>query len=158
MTSLQALWGRWRYTHLLRLACLFTVHVGRGLFCPLWWSFPHDSHCYKLSPLQGCWAGAATPAFSDLFIYSLCEGVPLPHSLELREPHPLCSVSFFFQLLFYYLVYFFLFSLGVGQSVLGAMLVYPREYCMPLICSPDGLPSRLESGIWQQSSHLGSSI
>jgi hypothetical protein len=20
----------------------------------LWWSFPHNSHCYKLTPLKGC--------------------------------------------------------------------------------------------------------
>jgi hypothetical protein len=40
--------------------------------CPsptFWCSFPQDSHCYKLSPLQGCWSGAAAPAFSCQLVY-----------------------------------------------------------------------------------------
>jgi hypothetical protein len=36
---------------------------------PLQWSFSHDSHCYKLSLLQGCWVGAAPPAFSGKLFY-----------------------------------------------------------------------------------------
>jgi hypothetical protein len=33
------------------------------------WSFPHDSCCYKLSPLQGCWTGAITPSLSAWLVY-----------------------------------------------------------------------------------------
>jgi hypothetical protein len=67
---------------------------------------------------------ALQPAFSSwLVIYSLCGGLPLPHSPELREPCPLCYVSFYFsQLLIYYSV-IFLFSLRRGQSVQGAMMI-----------------------------------
>jgi hypothetical protein len=62
-----------------RLVCLFTVCMKEYL-SPTQWSFPHNSHCYKLSLLQGCWAGAATPASpAGLFIYSLCGEVPLRH-------------------------------------------------------------------------------
>jgi hypothetical protein len=28
--------------------------VWESTLSPLWWSFPQDSHCYKLIPLQGC--------------------------------------------------------------------------------------------------------
>jgi hypothetical protein len=52
-------------------------------------------------------------------------------------PSLLCI--FFFYLLVYYSVLFSFFSQGGGQSVQGAMLICPREYCMPLICSPGGL-------------------
>jgi hypothetical protein len=142
-------------------AGFFTVRMGKCPFCPLPWSFPHDSHCYKPSPLQGWWAGAATPAFSGLFIHSFPEGVPLSHSPELRAPCPLCYMSFFFffQLLTIQ-VGLFLFSLGGGESVQGAMLICPREYWEPLICSPGGLllPSRLGAGVWQHSSPPGFSV
>jgi hypothetical protein len=30
------------------------LHKGE-CFSPLWWSFPHDSHCSKVSPLQAHW-------------------------------------------------------------------------------------------------------
>jgi hypothetical protein len=58
------------------------------------------------------WGPPFLPSLAALFIYSLSEGVPLPLSLELRAPHPLCYMSLFFQLLVYYYVCFFLFSLG----------------------------------------------
>jgi hypothetical protein len=70
----------------------------------------------------------------------------------------MCPI-FFFQLLVYCSV-FFLFSLGGSQSVQGAMLICPREYLVPLICSPGGLclPSRLGAGIWWHRSSPGFSI
>jgi hypothetical protein len=99
--------------------------------CPfpsVWWSFPHDSHCYKLSPLQiAGWVPLVLPSLPSLFIYSLPEVLPLTHSLELGVPSPLCYMSFFFQLLVYYSVCFF--PLGRGQSVQGAMLIWSRVVC-----------------------------
>jgi hypothetical protein len=82
-----------------------------------------------------------------------------PPPPELRTPHPLCYMSFFFQLLVFYSG-FFLFSLGRVQSVQGGMLICPREYCMLLICSPGGLhlPSSLGAGIWWCGSPPGFSI
>jgi hypothetical protein len=62
------------------------------------WSVPHFSRCYKPPPLQGCWVGATAPAFSHQLVYLQFEWVvPLPHSLELRAPHPFCYMSFFFS-------------------------------------------------------------
>jgi hypothetical protein len=58
------------------------------------------------------------PSLASLFIYSSCEGVPLPHSQELRVPHPLCL---FFSAA-YYSVWFFLFFPWVGISL-------SRELC-----------------------------
>jgi hypothetical protein len=54
--------------------------------------------------------------------------------------------------------FFFLFSLGGGQSVQGAMLICPRECHVPLICSPGGFPSRLGTGIWRHGSPPGFSF
>jgi hypothetical protein len=86
----------------------------------------------QVFPPQVCWAGAATPAFSSCLVYlQFCEGLPLPHSLELRVPHPLCCVSFCCCLLF---SFFSLFSLGGGQSVQGSMLIWPRVVCGSTMC------------------------
>jgi hypothetical protein len=58
--------------------------------CP----FPLSSGAFLTQPLlqafrlQGCWVGAATPAFSGRLGYlQFCEGLPLPHSSVLRAPH-----------------------------------------------------------------------
>jgi hypothetical protein len=95
------------------------------------------------------WVPPLLPSLASLFICSSHERVPLPHSLELRESHPLYYMSLFFQLLVYYSACFFS-SLGRGQSVQGAMLICPREYHVLLICSPCGLclPSSIGAGIW----------
>jgi hypothetical protein len=81
-----------------------------GEFSPPQWSFPHDSQYYKLSCSKV--AGQVLPlllSLASLFIYGLSEGVPLPHSPELRAIHPLYYISFFFQLLVYYSGFFFFF-------------------------------------------------
>jgi hypothetical protein len=88
-----------------------------------------------------------------------CEGFPLPHSLA---PHPLCCMSFLLLLLI--IQFFFLFSLGGGWSVQGAMLIWPRVVCGSIICSLAHLvvrifPSWLGAAVWQQhGSPLGFSI
>jgi hypothetical protein len=105
---------------------LFTIRMA------LQWSVPHFSCCYSIPLSKHTRGGGTTPAFSCLF--SLREGMPLPHFLELRAPHPLCYMSFFFQLLVYYSVCFFLFSLGGSQSVQGAMLICPRVVCGSTTC------------------------
>jgi hypothetical protein len=77
--------------------------------------------------------------------------VILPHSVELRVPCPLSYVSFFFfscLFIIHFIFVFPLFSLDEGQSVQEAMLmlICPREYCVPLICSSGvlSLPSSWE--------------
>jgi hypothetical protein len=61
-----------------------------------------------------------------------CEGFPLPPSSALRTSRPLCYVSFLLLLLI--IQGFFLFSLGGGQSVQGAMLIWPRVVCGSTAC------------------------
>jgi hypothetical protein len=101
--------------------------------------------CLLLSKHTG--GGGTTPAFSSLFIYSSNEGLPLPHSLELRVLCPLWY-DFFFQLLIIQFGFFFFFP-RAGSVCPGGMPICLREYHVPLICSLGGLPSRVGAGIWQ---------
>jgi hypothetical protein len=149
--------------HLPSLASLF-IYSSPGE-CPS----PFSGGAFHTQPLLHAvpiprLLGGGLPLLSSLaglFICSSHEGVPLPHSPELRAPRPLCYVSFFFQLLAYYSVCFFFFFPWVGgQFVQGVMLICPREYHMPLICSPGGLHllSRFGAGIWQHESLPGFSV
>jgi hypothetical protein len=137
--------------------------------CPfpsVWWSFPHDSHCYKLSPLQiAGWVPLVLPSLPSLFIYSLPEVLPLTHSLELGVPSPLCYMSFFFQLLVYYSVCFFLFFFPLGGwSVYSGGYADLAQGCLweyhTLLSSLGGLHllSRIGGGIWQHRSALDFSV
>jgi hypothetical protein len=76
-------------------------------------SFPLSKVAGRVLPLL--------PSLSGLFIYSSCEWVPLPHSLELRAPHPLCYVSsfFFFRCLFIIQIVSFSFFPGWGSVCPG---------------------------------------
>jgi hypothetical protein len=100
---------------------LFTVCVGSALpytpveFStgqPLLQAFPSPSTLGEVLPLL--------PSLASLFIYSLPDGVPLPHSPELGRPALFDMCLFFFSCLFS--IQFF-FPLGGGQSVQGAMLI-----------------------------------
>jgi hypothetical protein len=110
------------------LAILFTDHVrsapsllsSRTLLTTLLQAFL----------LQVCWKGAAAPTFSTQLVYlQFCEGLPLPPPSELKAPCPLCYMSFCYC---YYSVS--LFSLGGGQSVQEAMLIWPRVVCGSTTC------------------------
>jgi hypothetical protein len=61
------------------LACVFIYsHVG-GVPSPLSNGTFLTQPLLQAFPLQGCWAGAATPAFSGLLVYlQFHEGVPFP--------------------------------------------------------------------------------
>jgi hypothetical protein len=114
---------------------IFSSHEGVSLHCtpvelsigqPLLQAFP--------SPrlLGGC----RPPAFSGRLVYlQFVWGMPLPHTPELRGPHPLCYMSFFFlaACLLFNLVCFPLFSLGGDQSP-GVMLICSRVVCGSTIC------------------------
>jgi hypothetical protein len=158
-SPLQAHWGRWHHTRLLWPTCLFTVHV---MECPS----PHSGTRHPLLqafPSKMLLGGAAPPAFSGWLVYlQFTWGVPLPHSLKLRASHPLCYVSFFFQLLFIIQFFFSFFFLGGsvcpgGYADLSQNCLW--EYHVPL-SSPGGLllPSRLGAGIWRCRSPPGFSI
>jgi hypothetical protein len=85
-------------------------------------------------PLQGCWVEATTPPFSGQLVYlQFCERLPFPPSLAHRVPHLLCYVSFV-VVVYYSVCIFSLFTLGGGQSVQGAMLIWPRVVCGNTTC------------------------
>jgi hypothetical protein len=109
--------------HPLSQACVFIYSsCGRWVFPPLLWSFP-PSATFTSFPAPGCWADATAPAFSSRFVV---RDFP-SHPSAFRAPHPLCYVSFLLLLLI--IQFFSLFSLGVGRSVQGAMLIWPRVVC-----------------------------
>jgi hypothetical protein len=56
---------------------------------------------------------------------------PFPPSSVLRLPHTLCCMH---PLLLLIIQFFFLFSLGGGRSVQGAMLIWPRVFCGSTAC------------------------
>jgi hypothetical protein len=150
-SPLQAHWGRWRHTHLLWLACLFTVCMKEHLFSPSGGAFHTTATVtsFPHSKVAG-WTPPLLPSQACLFIIHVKECPSL--SLQ-SSGHPTLFVAcvFFFSC-FFIIQFFFLFSLGWGQSVQGAMLICPREYRMPSICSPGGLLSRVGAGVWWHSS------
>jgi hypothetical protein len=90
------------------------------------------------------------PSPASLFIYSSVRDFP-SSPLALRVPRPLCYVSFLLLLLI--IQVFFLFSLGGGRSVHGAMLIWPRVVCGNTMCHLAHLvvcvfPSHLGAGDW----------
>jgi hypothetical protein len=79
-------------------------------------------------------------------LFTVQGGIPLPTSSVLRVLHPLCHMSLLF------LLFSFSFFPGRGQSVQGAMLIWPRvvcgstAYCLAhLVCV---FPSHLGMGVW----------
>jgi uncharacterized membrane protein YqaE (UPF0057 family) len=136
----QAHWGRWSSTCLFWLACVFTVHMG---------SDPSSLSCGVFLPppllqvflLQGCWAGAANPAFSGQLVYlQFSEQLPLLPSSALWAPCPLCYVSFL--LLLFIQFGFFLFFPWMGVSLSRGLCWSDPGLsvgvCVPL-SSPGGL-------------------
>jgi hypothetical protein len=83
-------------------------------------------------PLQGCCMGATTPAFSSYLVYlQFCEILPLlPFSAQGALPSLLCV----FFVVYYSVCFLSLFSLGVGWSVQGAVLIWPRVVCGSNAC------------------------
>jgi hypothetical protein len=72
-------------------------------------SFPHSKVAGCVLPLL--------PSLASLFIYSLCEGVPLFHSMELRVTRPLCYTSFFFLSCLFIIQFGFFFFPWAGVNL-----------------------------------------
>jgi hypothetical protein len=94
--------------------------------------------------------GAATPAFSSQLVVRDFPFPPLWHS-----GHPALFATCLFLLLLLIIQGFFLFSLGGGQSVQDAMLIWPRVVCGSTACCLAHLvicvfPSGLDAGVWRQ--------
>jgi hypothetical protein len=100
------------------------------------------------------WVPLLLPSLAGLFIYSLPKGLPLPQSLGLGAPCPLCYVSFFFYsaaCLLFSLFFFSFFPPGWGSVCPGGYADLAQgclwEYCVPP-SSPGGLRLPKESGSW----------
>jgi hypothetical protein len=155
LSPFQAHWGKWHCTSFLRPACLFTVHVGSEsspLSCGV---FSHR-YFYKLSYswlLDVC-------CCSCLLQLACCEGFPSPPLGAQGTPPSLLHV---FVVVCAYYPFFFLFSLGWGQSVQGAMPIWPRVLCGSTVYHLAHLvvrifPSGLGAGVWQPGGPPGFSI
>jgi hypothetical protein len=123
LSPFQAHWGRWHCTCFLRPACLFTSHMGSGS------SSSPPTTTFTSFPASGCWAHTAAPALSSqaqLFYLQFREGFPSPLLWRSVSPtlFPMC-----FYCSYCLLLSFSFFSLDGGQSVQGAMLIWPRVFC-----------------------------
>jgi hypothetical protein len=100
----QTHWGRWHCTSFLRLACLFTVHVGSGpspLSCGVFLP-PLLLQAFMLL-VAGC-VSLLLPSLLGLFIYSSVRDFPSPlFSAQGAPPSLLCV---FFVTIAYYSVFF----------------------------------------------------
>jgi hypothetical protein len=118
----------WAVLLLLPVAMFVYSSCGKWVFPPLLWSFPPSATLTSF-PASGCWARAPTPAGASappgLFIYSSGkDSFPPIFGAQCASP----SFSrVFIVLIAYYSVS--LFSPGGGQSVQGAMLLWPRVVC-----------------------------
>jgi hypothetical protein len=143
------------------LAALFIYSSHEGVSLP----WLQDSCCYRLSHLQGCWAGAAPPAFSSQLVYLQFEcGVPLPPlssgCLTLFATVFLFFVSCLFIIQFGFFSLFFpwaVVSLSRGYADLFQGCLW--EFRM-LLTSPGGLllTSRIGAGVWWCGSSPGFSV
>jgi hypothetical protein len=131
---------------LLLLPATMFVYSSRGkwVFPPLLWSFPPSATLTSF-PTPGCWAWAPAPGRASpacpACLFTVLGRIPFPQSSVLRAPHPLSHLSLLFLLL---ITQFLFFPPGGGQSVKGAMLLWPRLICgsttvprsSPCLCFP----------------------
>jgi hypothetical protein len=118
-----------------------------GLPCLLWSFLPTAT--FTSCPAPGCcWACTSAPAFSSWLVVRDFPSPPLRCS-----GCPALFAMCLYVVIAYYSV-FFLFSLGGGQSVQGAMLIWPRIVCGSTACRLAHLvvcvfPSRLAAAVWR---------
>jgi hypothetical protein len=114
-----------RHSCLLQPAYLFTVHMGSGP-SPRPVELSSHHHFYKLS----CsWLLGMCHCSCLLWLAYLqfCEGLPFPTFGAQGAPPSLPRVFFLFLL--FIIQFFFFFPWVGGQSVQGAMLIWPRVVC-----------------------------
>jgi hypothetical protein len=112
--------------HLLSQAGMFIYSsCGKWALPPLLWNFP-PTIAFTSFPAPGRWMCAATPAFSSRLVV---RDSPLPPLWCSRH-----TALFATCLLCCYSWLFCFFPLGAGQSVQGAMLIWPRVVCGSTMC------------------------
>jgi hypothetical protein len=143
------------------LASLFIYSsCGKCPFPPLQWSFPHTT-TFTGFPTPRLLGGYHHSCLLwSVCLFTVCEGLPLPpFGAQGTLPFFLCL----FVVVVHYLVCFLsLFSLGMGQSVQGAMLIWPRVVCGSTMCHLAHLVVCIlllvGNGVWRCGSPLGISI
>jgi hypothetical protein len=119
----------WAVLLLLPAAMFVYSSRGRWVFPPVLWSFPTSATLTSF-PAPGCWAHAPTPARGSparpACLFTVLGRIPFPQSSVLSVPHPFSLVSLLYLLL---ISQFLFFSPGGGQSVQGAILLWPRLVC-----------------------------
>jgi hypothetical protein len=138
---------------------LLTAHMGDGsslLSCGVFLPLPL-SQAFPLLiagrvpplPLEPLWPGLAC-------LFTVLGGIPLPRSLVLRVPHPLCNMSLLFLLLISQFLFFpwMGVSLSWGYADLTQGCLW--KYCIPL-SSPCGLCLPKPSGHWRLAAAWGPS-
>jgi hypothetical protein len=114
---------------LLLPASVFVYSLyGKWVFPPLLWSFPPSASLTSF-PAPGCWVRASAPTRASL----ASSGKDSPPWLFGAHGPPPSLPCVFIVLIAYYSVS--LFSLGGGQSVQGAMLIWPRVVCVSTVYS-----------------------
>jgi hypothetical protein len=105
-----------------------------------------------LLPPEPLWPGPAC-------LFTVLERIPLPCSLELRAPHPLCNMSLLFLLLITQFLFFPWVKVGLSR---GAMLFWPRVVCGSTVYHLAHLvhvfPSHLGMGNWWPRGPPGFSV
>jgi hypothetical protein len=135
----------WAVLLLLPAAMFVYSSREKWVLPPLLWSFPPSATLTSF-PAPGCWALPPSLARPGLFIYSPGkDSLPPIFGAQCTPPS---FLHVFFALIAYYSVS--LFSLGGGQSVPGAMLLWPRLVCgsTAVLRSSPGPRLPMPSGRW----------
>jgi hypothetical protein len=117
-------------------------------------------HCfYKLSHSWLLGVCRCSCLLGPVCLFTVPWGIAPPPASVLRTPCPLCYVS----VLLLFIIQVFFFFLGGGQSVQGAMLIWPRVVCGSTTCRLAHLvvcvfPSGLGAGVWWRGSPPGFSF
>jgi hypothetical protein len=148
----------WVVLLLLQVGVFVYSSSGKWVLPPFLWGFPPSATLTSF-PAPGCWActpapAGATPARPGLF--TVRGRLPLPRSLLLSAPHPLCNVSLLLLLLVTQFLFF-------PPSVQGAMLIWPRVVCGSTAYHLAHLvvrifPSHVGTGDWRPGGPPGLSV
>jgi hypothetical protein len=108
----------WVVLLLLPAAMFVYSSCGKWVFSPLLWHFPPSTTLTSFPS----WLLGTRPRFRPLwpgpaYLFTVPGGIPLPPSLALRAPHPLCNVSLLFLLLITQFLFFPWVGVGLSRGL-----------------------------------------
>jgi hypothetical protein len=120
--------------HLPSLAGLFIYSShGKCPFPPLQWNFPHTATFSSFPTPRLLGGGHHSCLLQPACLFTVLWGIA-PPLLFGTQGTPPSLLRFFVVVVVYSAWYFSLFSLGGGQSVHGAMMIWPRVVCGSTVC------------------------